>query len=159
MPRKVTWIGIIVFWNWKEDVSLYHIFKLIIILLSGFYHDVWYRRPGLLCHFLVYLIFSQMLLRMFWFWKLHFLLAPFSPLPLIFFFLKNIAISYIFWSKGGQSNPAVRGYFGHPCETLLTFLPTNSLWATARLVFSDWMAYVIVVITQALKQQFHLVVW
>ena len=29
-------------------------------------------------------------------------------------------------------------------QTLLrSFLPTNSLWATAKLVFSDWMAYVI----------------
>ena len=35
MPNKVTWIGIIVFWNRKEDTLLYHIFKLIILLFGS----------------------------------------------------------------------------------------------------------------------------
>ena len=35
MPNKVTWIGIIVFWNRKEDTPLYHIFKLIILLFGS----------------------------------------------------------------------------------------------------------------------------
>ena len=35
MPNKVTWIGIIVFWNKKEDTPLYHIFKLIILLFGS----------------------------------------------------------------------------------------------------------------------------
>ena len=53
--------------------------------------------------------------------KVAFLLAPFSPLPLIFFFFlkKYCYIIYFFLSKGGQSNPAVRGYFGHPCGPVL----------------------------------------
>ena len=33
MPNKVTWIGIIVLWNRNEDMPLYHIFKLIILLI------------------------------------------------------------------------------------------------------------------------------
>ena len=34
MPSKVTWIGIIVFGNRKEDMRLYHFFKLIILLFD-----------------------------------------------------------------------------------------------------------------------------
>ena len=33
--QQVSWIGIIVFWNWKVGLWLYHIFKLL-ILLFGF---------------------------------------------------------------------------------------------------------------------------
>ena len=49
------------------------------------------------------------------FWKLHFLLAPYSPLTLNFFLFEKILLNY----KGGQSNPAGWGYFGHLHETWL----------------------------------------
>ena len=33
--NKVTWIGITVFWKRKEDMPLYHIFELIILLFGS----------------------------------------------------------------------------------------------------------------------------
>ena len=78
------------------------------------YHD----RPRLLWPLFGISNFSQMW-HMFWFWKLHFSLHPLVPLPWFFFFLKKYCyIIYFFWSRGGQSNHADRGYFGHLYETL-----------------------------------------
>ena len=89
--------------------------RILLILVQWRCH-----RPGLLWPLFGISDFFSQIWHMFWFRKLHFLLAPFSPLTLIFFLFEKILLYHIFFGpKVAKVTPLVWAYFGHPYETLL----------------------------------------